>query len=340
MFTKVKPIVPADAVKSELPVSIEIKERRLAGIKQIRDILSGDSKRKLFVVGPCSADDPIAVCDYAVRLGKVAQEVKDKIFVVLRVHTAKPRTRGQGYMGLMHTPDPMGEVDFSAGLVAARKLHLQVASESGLCTADEMLYPEAVEYIDDIISYITIGARSAEDQIHRVIASGLDIPVGVKNPTSGNPVDSANSVYAVTVAGDVMFGGYQIKTSGNPYSHAVLRGAVDIGGAFVPNYSAKDVKAVCDLLEADMIRPSVVIDTGHANSGKNPQNVGAVLRSVLADIKADARLFDCIKGFMIESYIRSGCRSIDQSGYGVSITDPCLDFDSTKRLLFDAAEVL
>ncbi|MDE6401000.1 MAG: 3-deoxy-7-phosphoheptulonate synthase [Clostridiales bacterium] len=237
MFYKIKPVPTAEEVKAHLPLSDGLKQRRLEFVTQTENILSGIDKRKLIIVGPCSADSESPVCEYAENLARVAQKIKSVAHVIMRVYTGKPRTRGDGYTGMIHTPDPKsGITDINSGLVAARKLHIKVAETSGLFTADEMLYPNAVEYTDDIVSYLTIGARSAQDPLHRYVASGLDFPIGVKNPIHGNVGDLVDSLYSVGKPNEFLFNDCQTRTSGNKFAHAVLRGAVDINGKNVPNY--------------------------------------------------------------------------------------------------------
>ena len=341
MFTHVKTPMTAEELKSEYKFPEAYAKKRIIALRQICDILSGKDKRKLFIVGPCSADDPYAVVDFSVRLASAAESIKDKIFVVVRVFTSKPRTRGEGYMGLLHTPVVGGSTDISNGLAAMRRLHMDVVRESGLFTADEILYPYAYVYADDILVYATVGARSAEDQLHRFAASGADVPVGIKNPVNGNPSELADSVYAASIPNEFFFRGAQVITSGNDHAHAVLRGFTDNRGNNIQNYGIDEALSVYTEIAARGLRNvSAIIDTGHSNSGKDPVRVPDIVGEITANIKHSENYARFVKGIMVESYLQFGGKRPGESGYGRSITDPCLDFSATERLLYNAAEGL
>lgn len=340
MFEKVKSIMSPEEVLELEPFSLELIAKKEKAEKQIRDIITGKDKRKLFIVGPCSADNEDAVCDYACRLSRVAERIKDKIFVIVRVYTNKPRTRGEGYKGMLHSPDPRGgATDIQAGILALRKMHIRVVRESGLFSADEMLYTDNLEYISDVLGYIAIGARSSEDQMHRLAASGIDLPVGVKNPMNGSIPVLMNSVYAVQIPNEFKFGSVQVKTSGNPLAHAVLRGAVDVYGNNIPNYHYEDVMRLRDMyIGQGLANPAVIIDTNHSNSGKRPFEQPRIIKEVLNNAAGSPEFDSFVKGFLIESYIEDGNQQPSGGVYGKSITDACLGWQKTEELLMRAAD--
>ncbi|MCH5165161.1 MAG: 3-deoxy-7-phosphoheptulonate synthase [Clostridiales bacterium] len=340
MFNKIKPVISAADAKALVPLPNGLTQEREKVVRTIENIICGKDKRKLFIVGPCSADNENAAVDYAVRLARVAEAVADKIYIVMRVFTSKPRTRGEGYMGMIHTPNPTScETDINAGIVAARRTHIRVVQMSGLFTADELLYPDAVEYTDDILAYMTVGARSAEDQTHRFVASGVDVPVGIKNPINGNLQELASSIHAVRLNNEFMFGGMQVKTDGNEFAHAILRGAVNDRGENIPNYEYDNVMSLNSLCENYGIHcPAVIIDTGHSNSGKRTSEVGNILSAAVEISRKYPDYNRLFKGAMIESYIEEGSQPPGGGVYGKSITDPCLGFEQTKDMIFRAAE--
>ncbi len=342
MFRKIKPVASAEELAQMLTVPRYLAENRIDAVNQISRIISGEDNRKLVIVGPCSADNQDAVCDYSERLARVAQKIKSSVYVVMRVHTSKPRTRGEGYMGMIHMPDiSSGITDLNDGLRAARSLHLRVAETSGLFTSDEMLYPHCIRYISDIVAYLTLGARSAEDQEHRFFASGTDVPIGIKNPPSGSVYDLSGSVHAVRIPNEFLTDGYQVQSSGNVWAHAILRGYVDIDGNNIPNYGKEYVRKYTEIYCAQSaVVPSVVIDTGHANSGKNRMIQSDIVGEVLSLCANDRAYNSVVKGFMIESYIVDGNQPFGGGIYGRSITDPCLGWNKTERLLYDIAEKL
>lgn len=337
MFEVIAQLITAEKLKSEFPVPADVADARIRALRQIRAILSGEDRRKLVLVGPCSADDPNAALEYADRLSRVSRELSDRLYFVMRAYTAKPRTRGEGYMGLLHTPIFGGEIDIGTGLYAMRKLHIAIPENFGLFTADEMFYPEATEYVDDILSYVTVGARSCGDGAHRFAASGSDIPVGVKNPTGGSIAELLGSIHAISKSNEFMYKGCQVRTSGNAYAHAVLRGGTDANGNGFSNFDEKSVLPFVAEAEAQGLCPSVIIDLGHANSGKDPARVPVIAKSVLASIKSDPSYRAAVKGFMIESYLFEGSSPIVRR-YGTSVTDPCLGWDGTRMLLYEIAD--
>ncbi len=340
MFKYVKNIMTSEEVRALEPFSDELKAKKKQAEKQISDIITGKDRRKLFIVGPCSADNEDAVCDYACRLAKVAEKIKDKIYVLARVYTNKPRTRGEGYKGMFHSPDPHNNsTDIQSGILALRKMHIRVIKESGLFAADEMLYPDNLDYIEDVLGYIAVGARSSEDQMHRLVASGIDVPVGIKNPMNGSLSVLMNSIYAVQIPNEFKFGNIQVKTDGNPLAHAVLRGAVDVYGNNIPNYHFEDVMRLGAMYsEQGLKNPAVIIDTNHSNSGKRPFEQPRIVKEVLNNTHESDDINNLVKGFLIESYIEDGNQSPSGGEYGKSITDACIGWEKTERLLMFAAD--
>lgn len=306
--------------------------------KQVNDsalakIIKGEDDRLLLVIGPCSSDNEKAVLDYAHRLSKLQEEVKDKIFIVMRVYTAKPRTNGDGYKGLVHQPDSEGATDLITGIKAVRRLQSRIIRETGLPLADEMLYPTNLIYFEDLLSYHAIGARSVEDQEHRFVASGLDIPTGLKNPTSGNLNVMFNAIYAAHNVQEFIYNGHEVKTDGNPLAHAILRGSSNEYGQNEVNYHYEDlVKALDKYGEFGLENPFILVDTNHDNSGKNFMEQIRIVREVLLNREWDKRIADTVRGFMIESYLEDG-RQDTPEVYGKSITDPCLGWEKTVNLI-------
>ncbi|MCH5162542.1 MAG: 3-deoxy-7-phosphoheptulonate synthase [Clostridiales bacterium] len=340
MFNVVRRIMSAEEVRQAEPFPAELKSKKQAAEKQIADILTGKDKRKLFIIGPCSADNEDAVIDYCCRLARVAEKVKDRIYVLARVYTNKPRTRGEGYKGMFHSPDPhKNATDIQAGILALRKMHIHVVKESGLFAADEMLYPDNLDYIGDVLGYIAVGARSSENQMHRLVASGIDVPVGVKNPMNGSLTVLLNSIYAAQIPNEFKYGDIQVKTPGNPLAHAVLRGAVDVYGNNIANYHYEDVMRLADMYNKQGLKnPSVIIDTNHSNSGKRPEQQPRIVNEVLNNTHESAEFNSFVKGFLIESYIEDGNQSPSDGVYGKSITDACLGWSNTEKLLLRAAD--
>lgn len=330
-----------EEIISEYPLRNDLKERKKDFDKTVADIFTGKSDKFLAIIGPCSADNEDSVLDYVVRLAKVADEIKDKITVIPRVYTNKPRTNGDGYKGLLHQPNPEKKPNVHEGLIAIRKMHLRVVKETGMFTADEMLYPDNLGYLDDVLSYIAVGARSVENQQHRLTSSGADVPVGMKNPTSGDMSVMLNAIYAAQQSHEFIYRNYEIKTDGNPLAHAILRGAVNKHGQCLPNYHYEDLKLLHDLyLERDIVNPAVIVDANHSNSNKKYKEQVRIVKEVLHSMRYSDEIRNFVKGVMIESYIEEGNQRIEEHIYGKSITDPCLGFEDSKKLLLEMAEIL
>ena len=295
----------------------------------------------MLIIGPCSADCEESVLDYTKRLAKIQEKVSDKIFIIPRVYTNKPRTTGTGYKGMLHQPNILGKEDMKNGLEAIRKLHIDVVKETGLTCADEMLYPENYEYLSDILSYVAIGARSVEDQHHRMTASGFDMPAGMKNPTSGDMSVMLNSILAAQSSHKFIYRGWEVETSGNNYAHAILRGYVNNQGSASPNYHYEDLIALNnEYMKKGLFNPSVIIDTNHSNSGKKYQEQIRISKEILNSRNKSNDIKMLVKGLMVESYIQDGACTIQDKVYGKSITDPCLGWEKTEKLIFDLAEML
>ena len=328
-------------IKKEFPLSQQVSATRLARVEEMRAILDGRDRRLILIIGPCSADREDSVMDYIHRLVPVQDEVKDKLLIVPRVYTNKPRTNGAGYKGMLHQPDPSKKPDMLAGIIAIRRLHTRVVEETGFACADEMLYPEDHRYLSDILGYVAVGARSVENQQHRLVASGLDIPVGMKNPTGGDLSVMMNSIYAAM--GDHMFlyRGWEVETYGNPYAHAILRGCVNERGESRPNYHYEDLVQLYKLYTKRAIKnPACIVDCNHANSGKQYLEQTRIAKEVMHSKRYSADINALVKGLMIESYIQDGSQKITECTYGKSITDACLGWEKTRQLIFDLAELL
>ena len=340
----------------KLPVPKELKEQfpadeRIVKIKQERDpeirrIFEGKSDKLLLIIGPCSADREDAVLDYLTRLSKVQEKVKDKIMIIPRVYTNKPRTTGGGYKGLVHQPDPEKKPDMLQGIIAVRELHQRAILESGLTCADEMLYPENHRYVSDLLSYVAIGARSVEDQQHRLTVSGFDasgvgIPVGMKNPTGGDLSVMMNSITAAQGQHVFLYRGWEVQSLGNPYAHALLRGYVDKHGKTYSNYHYEDLNELFELYqESSLKNPGVIIDTNHANSGKHYLEQIRIAKEVMHSCHLSKDIRGLVKGLMIESYIEDGNQPVGGGCYGKSITDPCLGWEKSERLIYEIADLL
>ena len=328
-------------IKKEFPLSQQVSATRLARVEEMRAILDGRDRRLMLIIGPCSADREDSVMDYIHRLVPVQDEVKDKLLIVPRVYTNKPRTNGAGYKGMLHQPDPSKKPDMLAGIIAIRRLHTRVVEETGFACADEMLYPEDHRYLSDILGYVAVGPRSVENQQHRLVASGLDIPVGMKNPTGGDLSVMMNSIYAAM--GDHMFlyRGWEVETYGNPYAHAILRGCVNERGESRPNYHYEDLVQLYKLYTDRAIKnPACIVDCNHANSGKQYLEQTRIAKEVMHSKRYSADINALVKGLMIESYIQDGSQKITECTYGKSITDACLGWEKTRQLIFDLAELL
>jgi 3-deoxy-7-phosphoheptulonate synthase len=318
------------------PAQAEVKRIR---DQKIKDVITGASDRILAIIGPCSADNEDSVCDYISRLATVQEKIEDRVIIIPRIYTNKPRTTGEGYKGMLHQPDPEKKPNPLAGLIAIRKLHIRAISESGLTAADEMLYPENWQYVTDILSYVAIGARSVENQQHRLTSSGIDIPVGMKNPMSGDLSVMMNAVTAAQSRHSFIFRDWAIHTDGNPLAHTILRGSIDKYGQWYPNYHFEDLTRLSQIyMEKDYENPAVIVDSNHSNSGKQFREQIRIVKEVLHSCKHSEEIRKLVKGFMIESYIEEGCQKIGEHVYGKSITDPCLGWEDTERLLYTMAD--
>ena len=325
--------------KKLYPVTPELEPLVEQRAQTLRDIFEGRDRRCLLIIGPCSADNADAVLDYLSRLRALAEQVQERIFIVPRVFSNKPRTTGEGYMGLVHQPDAAARPDPFKGIIAVRSLHLRALRETGFTCADELLYPENHRYLDDLLAYVTVGARSVEDQQHRLTASGLGIPVGMKNPTSGDLGVMLNAIHAAQAGHSFIYRGWAVHSRGNPLAHAVLRGRRTEDGRSVPNYGREELRRFADRYLASGARtPAVIVDTNHENSGKDPFRQPEVLRSVLESRRSDPELARLVKGFLVESYLADGCQEPGGSVWGQSITDPCLGWEKTERLVLELAE--
>ena len=327
--------------KEMYPVTEEMAKIVAERAKVIEDIFTGRDDRLLLIIGPCSADNPDAVIDYITRLRGVQEEVKDEIFIIPRIYTNKPRTTGAGYKGLLHQPDPHAKPDMFKGIIATRELHMRAVKETGFSCADEMLYPDNHRYLDDLLAYVAVGARSVENQEHRLVASGLPVPVGMKNPTSGDLSVMMNAITAAQAQHTFIYRGWEVHSQGNPLAHAILRGYMNKHGQSLPNYHYEDLAHLAALYaEGGYANPAAIIDTNHANSGKNPLEQPRICKEVLYARRYNPEIKRLVKGFMIESYIEDGAQKIDGGCYGKSITDPCLGWTKTERLILDIAEML
>ena len=328
-------------IKEQFPIPEEVKKVKAERDAAIADVFTGKSDKFLLIIGPCSADREDSVLDYVNRLAKVQDKVKDKILIIPRIYTNKPRTTGQGYKGMVHQPDPTKSEDMLEGLIALRKLHTKALTETGLGCADEMLYPENHRYLSDILSYVAIGARSVEDQQHRLTASGLMVPVGMKNPTSGDYSVMLNSIIAAQSQHTFLYRGWEARSKGNPLTHAILRGYVDKHGNSHPNYHYEDLVRLYDMYSAkDLENMAVIIDANHANSGKQFMEQIRICNEVLHSCRHNNDIRKIVKGFMIESYIVDGCQKVEEGTYGKSITDPCLGWEKSEKLIYDIADQL
>lgn len=331
--------LPAD-LKAKYPLTEDIIRLKKKRDEEIRKIFEGKSDRFIVIVGPCSADNEASVCEYVTKLSAVNEKVQDRLMIIPRIYTNKPRTTGEGYKGMLHQPSPDREPDLLAGIIAIRKLHIKAITESGLTGADEMLYPENRSYLDDILSYEAIGARSVENQQHRLTASSMDIPVGMKNPTSGDFSVMLNSVVAAQSSHRFIYRGMDVTTSGNELAHVILRGGVDKYGTCIPNYHYEDLMRLAEMYQQrELKNPAAIIDANHSNSNKKFREQIRIVSEVLHSRNYNADLKKLIKGVMIESYLEEGCQRIDENRvYGKSITDPCLGWSDTERLIYKIAE--
>ncbi|MCM1048017.1 MAG: 3-deoxy-7-phosphoheptulonate synthase [Clostridiales bacterium] len=329
---------PAE-IREQFSVPAHLAELKKKRDKEISDVITGKSNKFLVIIGPCSADNEDAVCDYISRLAKVNEKVKDKLILIPRIYTNKPRTTGEGYKGIASQPDPEKKPDFTAGLIAMRKMHIHAMEESELTAADEMLYPDNWGYVEDILSYVAIGARSVEDQQHRMTVSGFDVASGMKNPTSGTLSVMLNSVYAAQHPHSFTYRGYEVQTTGNPLAHTVLRGAMNKHGQSLPNYHYEDLMRLLSLYnERDLVNPACIIDANHNNSNKEYKQQIRIVKEVMHSRKLSPDIYKLVKGVMVESYLEEGAQKIGEGVYGKSITDPCLGWEDSERLIYDIAE--
>lgn len=331
--------IPKD-IKEQFPMSEELAKIKEKRDEEIKRVFTGEDNRIILIIGPCSADNEDSVIDYISRLVPVQEKVKDKILIIPRIYTNKPRTTGEGYKGMVHQPDPEKSADMLEGLIAIRRLHTRAIAETGFTCADEMLYPENQRYLSDLLSYVAVGARSVEDQQHRLVASGISVPVGMKNPTSGDFSVMMNSIVAAQLSHTFIFRGWEVVSSGNPLAHAILRGSVNKHGQPIPNYHYEDLIRLFDMYQAcNLQNMSVIVDANHSNSGKKYLEQIRICKEVLHSCRHSDDINSMVKGFMIESYIEDGCQKVGGGIYGKSITDPCLGWEKTEKLIYDIADL-
>lgn len=340
-FSFIKQLPTPDEVKEQIPVPEKLKKAKAIRDTMIQDIFTGKSDKFLVIVGPCSADNEESVCEYTNRLARLQEKVKERVVLVPRIYTNKPRTTGEGYKGMLHQPDPESKPDVLAGILAIRRMHLRSLAETGLTSADEMLYPDNWHYLSDLLSYVAIGARSVENQEHRLMVSGLDIPAGMKNPTSGDFSVMINSVIAAQAGHDFISRGWEVATEGNPLTHTILRGAVSKHGNTIPNYHYEDLQRLLDMYrEKNLANPAAIIDANHSNSGKKFKEQIRIVKEVLHSRLVSPDIRNLVKGVMIESYLVEGSQKIGPDHvYGKSITDPCLGWEDTEKLIYTIAEL-
>lgn len=341
-FNYRKKMPSADHLKELMPVPADCAGKRLERIREIENILAGRDDRILLIIGPCSADNEDSVCDYISRLAGIQEKVSDKILIIPRVYTNKPRTTGDGYKGMMHQPNPNDAPNAFDGIMAIRKMHIRVMQETGFVSADEMLYPGNHPYLDDILGYVAIGARSVENQQHRLVASGLDMPVGMKNGTGGDTGVMFNAIHAAQHGHDFIYQSHEVASDGNPYAHAILRGGVDERGRNIPNYHYEDLLRIAKEYESKGFdNPAIIIDTNHNNSAKQYEQQPRIASEVMHSMGYESILRRLIKGFMVESYIEEGSQKIGENCiYGKSITDPCLGWQETEKMIYKLADQL
>ncbi|MDE6784781.1 MAG: 3-deoxy-7-phosphoheptulonate synthase [Ruminococcus sp.] len=328
-------------IKEKYPVSPELAEIKAKRDEEIKAVFRGDDSRFILIIGPCSADTEEPVLDYITRLRELQEKVKDKILIIPRIYTGKPRTTGDGYKGMLHQPNPTGMPDLSSGIAAVRNLHIKALAETGFTAADEMLYPENYSYLDDILAYVAVGARSVENQQHRLVSSGVLIPVGMKNPTSGDISVMMNAITAAQHAHAFIYRASEAKSDGNPYAHAILRGYVNDRGQSFPNYHYEDLYRLSEIYaEKNLKNPALIVDTNHSNSGKQYLEQIRIAKEILHSMRHSEDINKLVKGLMIESYIEDGNQKIGECVYGKSITDPCLGWEKSERLVLDIAELL
>ncbi len=340
MIFKRKLPIPKE-IKEQYPLTAELAQVKARRDKEIADVFTGKSDKMVLIIGPCSADREDAVLEYCERLAKLQEAVSDKLVLIPRVYTNKPRTTGDGYKGLLHQPDPRKTSDMLEGVIAIRRLHTNVLANTGLPTADEMLYPDNYRYLSDLLSYVAVGARSVENQEHRLTSSGIDIPVGMKNPTSGDISVMLNSIMAAQHPHTFIYRGWEVDTTGNPLAHAILRGYVNKHGESMPNYHFEELERLYNAYTAKGLQNmALIVDANHANSGKKYQEQPRICKEVLHSCRHSGEIKSMVKGFMVESYLEPGCQKIGDGVYGKSITDPCLGWEETIRLVQDIADLI
>lgn len=340
-FQYIRTIPSPDHLKALMPLSSKTEAYRMEKVNELKAVFSGEDSRLLLIIGPCSADNETAVLEYTTRLAKVQEKVKDKLLLVPRIYTNKPRTTGDGYKGMMHQPDPNAKPNAFEGIKAIRRMHIRVLSECGMITADEMLYPTNYAFLDDVLGYVAVGARSSENQEHRLTVSGLDVPAGMKNGTSGDISVMFNAIQAGQHPHDFIYRNWEASTSGNPYTHAILRGGTDpVTGRSIPNYHFEDLEYITSLYESRNFKnPAIIVDANHANSGKRYEQQPRIISEVMHSMRYDSHIAGIVKGFMVESYLVEGSQKISSDQiYGKSITDPCLGWEATEAMLYDIAE--
>ena len=337
----IKTLALPDEVKEMFPLDEESKACVQQKKQDQYEILEGKSDRKILIIGPCSADNETSVIDYISRLCPIQEKVKDKIVIIPRIYTNKPRTTGDGYKGMLHQPDPENKPDLFKGILATRHLHMKAIQETGFACADEMLYPENYQYLDDLLAYVAVGARSVENQQHRLTASGIISPVGMKNPTSGDYAVMLNAIQAAQHEHVFIYRGWEVQTEGNAHTHAILRGYTNKHGESQPNYHYEDLIRLYDMYtKRNLLNPGVIVDTNHANSAKKPLEQPRIIKEVINSMKHNPDVGKMVKGFMVESYIEDGCQKVGEGVYGKSITDPCLGWEKTERLIMEMADML
>ncbi len=331
--------LPQDIINM-YPMSEKLARQKAENDAEIQRVFTGESDKFVLIIGPCSADREDAVLDYISRLRTVQEKVQDKIIIIPRIYTNKPRTTGAGYKGMLHQSDPHGSPDMLKGLIAIRRLHIKALEQTGFSGADEMLYPENHRYLADVLSYVAIGARSVENQQHRLTASGLNLPVGMKNPTSGDLSVMVNAITAAQSSHVFSYGGWEVESKGNPLAHAVLRGSVNKHGQSFPNYHYEDLSHLCEIYQkSNLQNPAVIIDTNHSNSGKKWEQQIRIAKEILHSMRHSDEINKLVKGLMIESYLEDGCQKVEDGIYGKSITDPCIGWEKTERLILDIADL-
>ena len=330
-----------EEVKRTYPITPSAAATKAQNDRELASIFKGESNKKVLLIGPCSVDSEPPVLEYAARLARLQEQVKDKLLLVMRVYTNKPRTTGDGYKGMLHQPDPTKKPDLYSGLLAIRELHTRILTDMALSTADEMLYPTNYQYLSDLLSYVAVGARSVENQEHRLVSSGMDVPVGMKNPTGGDLSVMMNSITAAQHPHVFQYRNWEVETEGNELAHAILRGYVNRHGQSLPNYHYEDLAHLAALYEAAPLKnPAVVVDCNHANSGKQYAEQPRIAKEVLHACRHNEGISRLVKGFMIESYLEDGCQKIGEGVFGKSITDPCLGWEKTERLVLDIADLV